>query len=471
MNGYVWALLLAIIWGQLVEGQTSYTFSASALTPGTNTVNAVTTLTLTATVDTYTLIDGDTLTLTIPSTSYSRFNTLEPSACTSLIGTITLSACLVTATSVKFTMSLNSASGLQSMSFRLADFTNPYSTTPDTGFTLTLRNAGGTVLALDSTLSLSGPLLPDGLLAAYITPQSQLIAQAAQIIEVGLTIKNPLKPLTQIIMTFPFWNPDDGPATAKHHIQQVTPYCQPYEGMNVLMTCAYKIETRQLFLYTPVAAEVPGGTTLRFSVDNFLNPYNGKAKHGFTIVTTDAYGGLIDSSEISNLDITCTVGQWTTITSAVASRVDVMTTIREASVGAIEISLDIPVDPHCRIEIRFPTDMPLTSDLTQVSSTGILESPKVSPTHIDLSTNSFYLDGCSIYKSRIQNVLSMYKMMNKDCVKQTETFAVYLWALDPTHTTAYPIAKKEFGIYLYEADFSVGSVISLFVTAVDSYTI
>jgi hypothetical protein len=46
-----------------------------------------------------------------------------------------------------------------------------------------------------------------------------------------------------------------------------------------------------------------------------------------------------------------------------ASRVDVMTTIREASTGAIEISLDIPIDPHCRIEVVFPSDMPLTSDL------------------------------------------------------------------------------------------------------------
>ena len=48
---------------------------------------------------------------------------------------------------------------------------------------------------------------------------------------------------------------------------------------------------------------------------------------------------------------------------------------------------------------------------------------------------------------------------------------VYLWALSTDHTQAYPIAKLENGIYLYEADFSVGSVISLFVNALDSYTI
>jgi|LauGreDrversion4_2_1035121.scaffolds.fasta_scaffold50766_1 hypothetical protein len=75
--------------------------------------------------------------------------------------------------------------------------------------------------------------------------------------------------------------------------------------------------------------------------------------------------------------------------------------------------------------------MPLTSDLKAVSSEGILYSPKVPPTHIDLPTRSFYLDGCSNYNAKISNVLSMYNMRNKDNVRITETFAVYLWALDP----------------------------------------
>ena len=66
----------------------------------------------------------------------------------------------------------------------------------------------------------------------------------------------------------------------------------------------------------------------------------------------------------------------------------------------------------------------------------------------------------------------MYNMRNKDNVRITETFAVYLWALDPAFPdSAYVIAKKEVEIYLYEEDFSVGSVIALFITAVDTYTI
>lgn len=65
----------------------------------------------------------------------------------------------------------------------------------------------------------------------------------------------------------------------------------------------------------------------------------------------------------------------------------------------------------------------------------------------------------------------MFKVYNKGVVKQTATFSVYLYALDSTLTIAYPIAKQEANIFLYQQDFSIGSVTSLFVTAIDTYTI
>ena len=116
--------------------------------------------------------------------------------------------------------------------------------------------------------------------------------------------------------------------------------------------------------------------------------------------------------------------------------------------------------------------MPLTSDLKLVSSEGILYSPKVPQTRTDLQTRSFYLDGCSNYNSKIYNILTMFNMRNKDNVRITESFAVYLWALDPAFPeNSYVIAKKETEIYLQQSDFSVGSVVALFVTAVDTYII
>jgi len=58
------------------------------------------------------------------------------------------------------------------------------------------------------------------------------------------------------------------------------------------------------------------------------------------------------------------VSDWTTFATAQASRVDLVTTVRYASVVQIEVQLGIPVDAGCRIQIRFPGDMPLTTDLT-----------------------------------------------------------------------------------------------------------
>ena len=55
---------------------------------------------------------------------------------------------------------------------------------------------------------------------------------------------------------------------------------------------------------------------MTFDIDNFRNPYNGKPKHGFKVMTMDAFGGVIDSSEVAMMDVTLTVTEWTTLTTA-----------------------------------------------------------------------------------------------------------------------------------------------------------
>jgi|LauGreDrversion4_2_1035121.scaffolds.fasta_scaffold50766_2 hypothetical protein len=106
---------------------------------------------------------------------------------------------------------------------------------------------------------------------------------------------------------------------------------------------------------------------MTFDIDNFRNPYNGKPKHGFLVKTVDSVGGIIDSSEVAPvIDLTLTVTAWTTLSTAKimryeiteasmnANEVTISTTVREESAGKMEIGLDLPVDPHCRIEIKFP---------------------------------------------------------------------------------------------------------------------
>ena len=236
------------------------------------------------------------------------------------------------------------------------------------------------------------------------------------------------------------------------------------------MSCAYDKAVQMMTVNAPVAVIAPAGTTFILTVDNFLNPYNGKPKTGYYIYTTDPKYGVQDSSQVSGLTLTVQVSAWATLTQANVQRIDVMTTVRKVSAGQIKIASDIPIDSGCRIQIVFPPDMPLTSDLTLVSSSGIINTGQVPPTAIDLPSRSFYLDGCTQYYSQVQNKLQMFKMMNKANVRQTQTFQVWLWALDLAGQ-AYPIANYINGIFLQQTDFSFGSVYSLFVTPLDTFLI
>ena len=83
----------------------------------------------------------------------------------------------------------------------------------------------------------------------------------------------------------------------------------------------------------PVASDQPGGTNLIFTMDNFLNPYSGIPRTGFTIQTGDNAQGLIDSSVVASLPITVTVTQYAAFDSITFSRVDTMQTVAEVSIG------------------------------------------------------------------------------------------------------------------------------------------
>lgn len=209
--------------------------------------------------------------------------------------------------------------------------------------------------------------------------------------------------------------------------------------MNPLMYCSYNFDLQLLTVFSPVAATTPGGTTLTFTSDYFLNPYSGVPRTGFTIVTMDGGTGEIDSTVTAGITLSIMVTDWTTFSSMSISRVDTMTTVGEPSVGQIKFTVDLPIDANCRIDVVFPPDMPLTNQLTQLSSDGVLIADHVAPTFMDINARTFMLQGCDNYASYIDNALTMYYMKNKAHVMQTQSFTVYLWAIDAG--VAYPIAK------------------------------
>jgi hypothetical protein len=75
-------------------------------------------------------------------------------------------------------------------------------------------------------------------------------------------------------------------------IQTTSPSCKGVSSnMASTITCSYDKTTRRLTLTGMISSDISGGaTSLKFTVDNFLNPYSGVPKTGFYISTADSAG-------------------------------------------------------------------------------------------------------------------------------------------------------------------------------------
>jgi hypothetical protein len=72
-------------------------------------------------------------------------------------------------------------------------------------------------------------------------------------------------------------------------IRNANPICKGLTigSMPATLTCTFDSATNILKITNPITVELPGGTDLSFSVDNFQNPYNGKPKTDFYISIYD----------------------------------------------------------------------------------------------------------------------------------------------------------------------------------------
>jgi len=117
------------------------------------------------------------------------------------------------------------------------------------------------------------------------------------------------------------------------------------------------------------------------------------------------------------------------------------------------------------IKVVFPSDMPLTSDLTSIEGAGMVQGT-TTPTIPAGTTNTFTIKGCSTYfpQSGAQLVLSLYNIKNKAFVQTTKSFKIYLYALDQSNKE-YPIAKEESGLTFDTTNLSPGPMSSFTVVA------
>lgn len=126
----------------------------------------------------------------------------------------------------------------------------------------------------------------------------------------------------------------------------------------------------------------------------------------------------------------------------------------------------MPVDASCRIQVTFPSDMPLTADLTTLTSTGILSATNQPPTWMSVASNSFYIDGCTSYQDVITNSLNLFKMKNRANVATTYSFTLQLWAV--SGGIAYPIAQQSSDLIFPQASFTPGTITEFLMTATDT---
>ncbi len=112
-------------------------------------------------------------------------------------------------------------------------------------------------------------------------------------------------------------------------------------SMPATLTCTFDSVTNILKITSPIISELPGGTDLSFSVDNFQNPYNGIPKTDFYISIYDpTTKGETDRT--SSLSVTAT--EFALLLSPTLSRADTVTTVGEAASFTSGFKVNLPID-------------------------------------------------------------------------------------------------------------------------------
>lgn len=136
-------------------------------------------------------------------------------------------------------------------------------------------------------------------------------------------------------------------------IRVVHPTCTGLKTINTVLTCYYDQAARTLKITNAVDTELSIENEIEFTVSNFVNPFNSIEKSGFQVTTMERTGtGKMDESAILSITVT----DYATLLSPSVSRGDFMTTVGEFSSLTFSFSLNLPVDPGCRLKITFPSD-------------------------------------------------------------------------------------------------------------------
>jgi hypothetical protein len=77
-------------------------------------------------------------------------------------------------------------------------------------------------------------------------------------------------------------------------------------------------------------------------------------------------------------------------------RGDSVTQVNLLSSAILSFSIPFPIDANCVLRVTFPSDMPLTTDMSTVSGFNLF-SGSTSFSKLKVNSNFFEVNGCSTY--------------------------------------------------------------------------
>lgn len=214
--------------------------------------------------------------------------------------------------------------------------------------------------------------------------------------------KNALKANGKVFMYFDYWNPNAASPEGQL-AEDLTITCSNVQNMNPSMSCTYNKYSQLLIITSPVLSD-QSNTELIFRINNFKNPYSAKPRTGYYLYTTDNVDGQIDSSR-NVITMTLTVTGPADFKSVDIQRNDNIRTVGQLSSGILTFDIGLPMEKGCKVVLTFPTDMPVTGDLTNIVATGITSSTTVTK---DLTARTVTITGCDTYLTDSQTSFTLF---------------------------------------------------------------
>eukprot|EP00347_Sterkiella_histriomuscorum_P010553 403375847 len=455
-------LILTTFLVNIAHGQE--TFLASSVFVNDATVSKQTTLGFQLFLNTQRVQNTDQLYIILPTGVTFRTSTTPSCSATS----VTVSACTIlnsTAARLTFTTS----GSWSSLEGSISNFINPDSVRTISGIQLTIYQ-GSTTTIKASTQAASLSNFQPATLTAVFASSSVVVGQNNVQLIVTVTPTTLLKARGLVIIGIPSYYTNSG---SNYMIGSNTPTCSGDMTSKTITvnSCTFSGASLQLTVSYTISDLADTTTALKITISSFKNPISTQAKSGFTVLTQDSNGFLIEQSNTLSLSGITTASTFSSYTLSLVDSQSVQT----YTGIQLRLSLSVPVEQNCFMKITFPSDFTLDDKLTSVIGTGFFRpsatSSIVQMISSDLSNRILVIPACQYQFGPDQTgILTFNQIKNPYQVKATGHILIQL-AKDSSFTVniAQVIDAQAFSVPA--STFLSGTVTNILVKAVDSNVI